>query len=194
MTEFNSIAALSDYLNATLKQFGSENSVASAIQLDGVLTAVVSGPRAVMPHRWLGHIWGGEDDQPQWSDGQEAERFYAACLQRINATAKTLQEAPQQFQPLYAAQNGAEPDVADVVQWCRGYMLGVQMGGDWDKLPDKQQVRLALISLFGLDDYAERRATLTEQEVAASLRLIQPAAVSLHGYWKANRADLPAAE
>ena len=47
---------------------GVDEGVLNVSDLDGLLTAVVSGPVLVPPSQWLPQVWG--DFQPAWKDEQ----------------------------------------------------------------------------------------------------------------------------
>jgi len=52
-----------EWLDDILMKYGSEASVVDASELDGLFTAILSGPVLVEPQQWLPVIWGGEEDQ-----------------------------------------------------------------------------------------------------------------------------------
>lgn len=51
-----------EWLEETLMTYGHDGeSVIDVSELDGMLTAVLSGPVVVEPDRWLVAVWGGEE-------------------------------------------------------------------------------------------------------------------------------------
>ncbi|MDH5327952.1 MAG: UPF0149 family protein, partial [Gammaproteobacteria bacterium] len=48
---------------------GKDEGVLGISELDGMFTAIVSGPVPVMPSQWLPHVWG--DFEPQWGSEED---------------------------------------------------------------------------------------------------------------------------
>lgn len=50
-----------DWLEEILMKYGMDDSVLCFSELDGLLTAILSGPNMVSPNIWLSAIWGRGD-------------------------------------------------------------------------------------------------------------------------------------
>lgn len=61
-----------EFIEGMFRKHGSDQSMISASELDGFLTAIVSGPRMIMPSEWMSHIWGGEEHAPAWDRNRQA--------------------------------------------------------------------------------------------------------------------------
>lgn len=92
--------------------------------LDGLFTALVSGPVLPQPAQWLPAVWGGYE--PEWEDQAHFEETIALMMRHLNTIAATLQEAPGSFEPLFLQD---EDDVEAIVvdDWCEGYARGVSL-------------------------------------------------------------------
>lgn len=70
-----------DWLEEILMKYGMDDSVLCFSELDGLLTAILSGPNMVSPNIWLSAIWGRGDYHPKWS----SERDGAFCQSVFSA-------------------------------------------------------------------------------------------------------------
>ncbi|MDU4266143.1 MAG: YecA family protein [Enterobacter hormaechei] len=149
------------WLEETLISYGHDDaSVIDVSELDGMLTAVLSGPVVVEPDTWLVAVWGGEKYIPRWKNDREMNRFIDLCFK-----------------------HGQSYTVVE--EWCYGYMRGVALT-DWSSLPEALEADLAVIALHGTEENSEKLDALTEEEYMASIESIQPAALRLYNYWVAN--------
>ena len=83
-----------DWLEEVLLKYGNDDSVLCFSELDGFLTAIVSGPNTISPNTWLSAI--------------------AGCLY----------EAPEQFEPIFNEREVKGEKYTIVEEWCFGYMKG----------------------------------------------------------------------
>ena len=87
------------WLEETLMSYGHDDaSVIDVSELDGMLTAVLSGPVVVEPDTWLVAVWGGEKYIPRWKNDREMNRFIDLCFKHMNDIAERLSEYPDQFE------------------------------------------------------------------------------------------------
>lgn len=92
--------------------------------LDGLFAALVSGPVLPPPDQWLPVIWG--DQEPEWEDEVHFKTITELMMRHLNTVAATLEEAPQDFEPLFL--HDAEDSEALVIDdWCEGYARGVSL-------------------------------------------------------------------
>ena len=89
---------LNDFL---MEKSGLENAMDIAM-LDGYLTAIVSGPRTILPSEWLPRVWDVVDgrDTPKFKNKAQAQRVYESLMRHMNDIARTLYHAPEQYEPL----------------------------------------------------------------------------------------------
>lgn len=171
-----------EWLEEMLEKHGSEASILDVSELDGLLTAVLSGPTTVEPGEWLLALWGGQKHVPKWSNEREMTRFMSLCFQHMNDIADRLSEYPDQFEPVFGLRKIEGLEFTVVEEWCFGYMRGVALT-DWSTLPPSLQPMLEAIALHGTEENLEKLDTLTPEEMEASIDAIRPAALALHDYW-----------
>lgn len=181
-----------EWLDELLEKYGNEESVLDVSELDGMLTAILSGPHLVEPSVWLTAMWGGEKHIPRWSNEREMTRFMNLAFQHMNDIAERLTDAPDQFDPLFGIRTIEDEEYTIVEEWCFGYMRGVALD-DWSALPDNLQADLAAIALHGQEKNFEQLEQLTPEEYEKSQATIGQAALNLHQYWLVLRTENPAA-
>lgn len=179
------------WLDEMLDKYGSEASIVDVAELDGLLTAVLSGPRTIEPGEWLVALWGGEKHIPKWSNEREMNRFMELCFQHMNDIADRLADFPEQFDPLFGVRETEGQDFTVVEEWCFGYMRGVALS-DWSSLPEALQPALDAIALHGKEENFPQLENLSPEEMEKRFAAIRPAALALHDYWIAQPEAIPA--
>lgn len=179
------------WLDEMLDKYGSEASIVDVAELDGLLTAVLSGPRTIEPSEWLVALWGGEKHIPKWSNEREMNRFMELCFQHMNDIADRLADFPEQFDPLFGVRETEGQDFTVVEEWCFGYMRGVALS-DWSSLPEALQPALGAIALHGKEENFPQLENLSPEEMEERFAAIRPAALALHDYWIAQPEAIPA--
>lgn len=174
------------WLEETLITYGKDDgSILDVAELDGMLTAVLSGPIVVEPDRWLVAIWGGEKNIPRWKNDREMNRFIDLCFRHMNDIAERLSDYPDQFEPMFGFNEVDGESYTVVEEWCFGYVRGMSLT-DWSSLPQEYKPDLDAITLHGKEENFDRLDTLTKEEFDASIEAIRPAALRLYAYWSAN--------
>lgn len=178
-----------DFVESILEKYGSDTSIINASELDGFLTALVSGPNMVMPSRWLAAIWETDDGPANvaWESEEEANRFMTLVMQHMNNNTVMLMEDPDQFEAMFMQAEGKDELQSIPDDWCLGYMRGVALAGGWEQLPEEYEEHLMAIAIHADLEFQEE---LDNQKVATIKLLvdrIEPAAVALHGYWLSQR-------
>src|ERR1039458_1854748 len=100
--------------------------------LDGFLTAIVCGPKTIMPSEWMRWVWDLEsgEDAPEFEDQTQAQRFLGFLMRHMNDIAQTLNQAPEQYEPLLMENpNGGDP-IPILDEWCSGFMKGVDLDSE----------------------------------------------------------------
>ncbi|AXF58655.1 UPF0149 family protein [Leclercia sp. J807] len=175
-----------EWLEETLMTYGHDDeSVMDVSELDGMLTAVLSGPVVVEPDRWLVAVWGGEKNIPRWKNEREMNRFIDLCFKHMNDIAERLSDYPDQFEPMFGMNDVDGQTYTVVEEWCFGYMRGVALT-DWSSLPESLRADLDLIALHGSEENFERLDSFSEEAFQQSIEGIRPAALRLYNYWIAN--------
>jgi uncharacterized protein len=154
--------------------------------LDGLFTALVSGPSLPSPEQWLPLVWG--DYEPEWKDEQDFEARVELMLRHLNTLAATLQEAAGEFEPLFL--EGVEDDESFVVvdDWCEGYARGVGLAADqWQKGGAKVEQLLQPILAFSSVTDWEAHDLEDETEIEALSDAIAPNVRALYAFWQQPR-------
>ena len=76
-----------------------DEGVLDVSELDGLLTAVVSGPVTIAPSRWLPAVWG--DFEPTWHRVDDYGAFMSMLMRHMNSIAEILIEEPEAFEPMF---------------------------------------------------------------------------------------------
>jgi len=156
-------------------------------ELDGLFTAIVSGPVTTMPSRWLPVVWG--DFEPVWEDEKEFEEILSLMMRHMNAIARMLMETPDEFEPLYLEREVEGDTYAIVDEWCEGYWRGVKLMQEyWDEGGEEMAVLLAPIVAF-TEETNWRGHEYAKDEVEKIQQAIAPNVRAIHAYWLARRAD-----
>lgn len=174
------------WLEETLMSYAQgDESILDVAELDGLLTAVLSGPLVVEPDNWLVAIWGGQKNIPRWKNDREMDRFINLCFQHMNDIAERLSNYPDQFEPVFGENDVEGRSFTVVEEWCFGYMRGVSLT-DWSALPEALKADLDAIALHGTEENFTRLDEMDEEEFTDSVEAIRPAALRLYNYWSAN--------
>lgn len=179
-----------EFINDILMEYGNDDSVLDVSELDGFLTAIVSGPEMIPLNRWLPEVWGGAANEPEWESEAEVRRFMDLVFEQMNQVAEILMEYPSEFQALFLSGEFDGKETFNVDEWCEGYMRGVQLSEtDWEKGdPNQLMEHLAAISFFAGDDFIKHRLTLDSSAIEKLQQKVEPAARALHAYWLQQRS------
>jgi hypothetical protein len=132
-------------------QEGKDEGVFDISMLDGLLTAVVSGPITVPPSRWLPAVWG--DFEPVWKSMADAECVLTLLMRHMNSIARG---------PLVVCLSRKGADQRGVLPEARVYRRGDDAGrfhnrfeyGDMVELSEQQVVAAIESAQELLDDVA----------------------------------------
>jgi len=156
-------------------------------ELDGLFTAIVSGPVPVMPSQWLPAVWG--DFEPVWTDEKELEGIFSLMMRHMNVIAHLLMKTPEDFEPLYLEREVEGRTSTIVDEWCDGYWRGVQLAQDvWDE--GGQEMATLLTPILAFTEVTDWKGHEYENdEVRTIQQAIAPNVRAIHAYWLARRAD-----
>ena len=169
---------------------GKNEGVLNASELDGLLTALVSGPVVTHPSRWLPVVWG--DFEPKWKNAKEFEAVLALLIRHMNGIAATLMTQPEDFEPLFLECVVEDKTYTIVDEWCEDHVQGVNLtAGQWDAGGQEMEVLLVPIRAFTREtDW--RAHELSDVEIENLHDAITHNVRELHAYWLARReADAP---
>ncbi len=171
-----------EWLDDILLNHGTDDAVIDVSELDGLLTAALTGPGLVRPEALQAAIWGAEGQDPAWGSVQEEQRFVALVSQHMNDIAERLRDYPEQFDPLFGTATEQGQELTIVEEWCIGYLKGVALK-EWSSLPDHLQSALDAVALHGREEELYRLEKMSEEEFAQSLNAIRQAALDLYAKW-----------
>ncbi len=147
---------LTDEENEELDQFlmdaeGIEESM-DISSLDGFLTAIVCGPKTIMPSEWMRWVWDMErgEDTPVFENQAQAQRILGLLMRHMNDIAQTLLQAPEQYEPqLMENPNDGDP-IPILDEWCCGFMKGVELDSSgWLPVTAGRPDWMSTILLYG---------------------------------------------
>ena len=90
---------LADRIDEDTDTEGRDAGVLDISDLDGMLTAIVSGPVTVPPSRWLPAVWG--DFEPEWEEMTDFQEIFSLLICHMNSIADLLIQQPEDFEPLF---------------------------------------------------------------------------------------------
>ena len=156
-------------------------------ELDGLFTAIVSGPVTTAPSQWLPVVWG--EFEPAWEDEKEFEDILSLMMRHMNAIASILMETPEEFEPLYLGREVEGNSYTIVDEWCEGYWRGVKLTQEyWDKGGEEMTVLLTPILAFTAETNW-RGHEFELEELEKIQQAIAPNVRKIHAYWLAGRAE-----
>ncbi|VAW51004.1 hypothetical protein MNBD_GAMMA06-1001 [hydrothermal vent metagenome] len=158
-------------------------------ELDGLLTAVVSGPVMLSPSQWLPQVWG--DFEPEFDSAEEFEKVLMLMMRHMNNIVSLLMEQPQDFEPMFLVHDVDGETHTIVDEWCEGYMRGVMLTEEqWQLQNIDMKILITPITAF----QGEQAFITHDQYNSQQIRNLQQAIISnvreIHAYWLAQRADL----
>lgn len=126
---------------------GRNEGVLDVSELDGFLTALVSGPAVIPPSRWLPVVWG--DFEPEWKNAQEFEAVFSLLIRHLNGIVASLMTEQEEFEPLFLERVVEGKTYTIVDAWCAGYRHGVELTADlWGAAGLEMEIMLMPIRAF----------------------------------------------
>lgn len=185
-------------LDAFLSAGGRPRACMDITMLDGFLTALLIGPRTVLPSQWLPKVWGETADDPMVFDSQaQMEHILDLIMRLYNARAGDLLEGVDLYDPVIHTREEDGRKIAVIDGWCTGFMRGVQMdAAAWNPLfqSDEDAALLMPMILYGteagiaqLKENEGLRAR--HQDLANALGIC---VISIRDYWLPRRREAAA--
>ena len=160
--------------------------------LDGYLTAIVCGPKTIMPSEWTRWVWDMEngEDAPEFETPAEAQRILELLMRHMNGIARTLHQAPEQYEPLLMENpNGGNP-IPLIDEWCSGFMKGVQLDSEgWLPVIAGKPDWMSTIILYGTEEgwAALKTKNLSLAEHTARAGGLAETVGRIHSLWLEQR-------
>jgi uncharacterized protein len=169
---------------------GKDEGVLDISELDGLFTALVSGPEVVVPSRWFPVVWGAVD--PVWESENAFKDIITLMMRHMNSIAAMLMEHPEIFEPIYLERKVKAKTFTIVDEWCEGYRRGVELVEEqWNAGGEEMAALLAPVFAFTARTNW-RGHDLPSDEVELIKKAIAPKVREIHAYWLARRAEPPA--
>ncbi|MDP2003658.1 MAG: UPF0149 family protein [Desulfurivibrionaceae bacterium] len=171
---------------------GKDEGVLGISTLDGLFTAIVSGPVTIVPSRWLPAVWG--DFEPVWESEKEFEAIFALMIRHMNSISVMLMESPEDFEPIFMERTVKGKTYTVVDEWCEGYWLGVTLAAEhWNPAMERLLPSMAPIASFAeVTNWRGHELSIEEAELIQNG--IAPSAREIHAYWLEQRSQaVPAA-
>jgi uncharacterized protein len=156
-------------------------------ELDGLLTAVVSGPITIPPSTWLPAVWG--DVEPPWETSQEFKAIWGLMMRHQNRIGTTLMEQPEDFEPLFLRCDGDDEANAGIDRWCEGFRRGMQLAPDQWAAGGEAMDELLVPILAFTEETNWRGHDFMDNDIEIIQGSIAPNARAIHAYWLLRRED-----
>lgn len=156
-------------------------------ELDGLFTAIVSGPALLAPSQWLPVVWG--DFEPEWESEKESEVILSLMFRHINDIAAILSEQPHNFEPMFMERSVEGKAYSIVDEWCEGYLRGVSLATiEWEGGGGEMTELLLPIMTFASEQGWQVLDTMSRTEIEKVQQSIAPTVRQIHAWWLARRS------
>ena len=155
--------------------------------LHGYVTAVVIGPRLLMPSQWLAWVWDRDQGraEPVFENMALAAALTGEVMRLYNEVATSFAEDPDGFVPLFERGDGDWTPF----EWCRGFMRGVTLAyKDWSPLIVGAPMVFEPVQLLAADNGI---VGLTDDRIDALVDAVGPSVVAIAAHWRAAGAFAP---
>ena len=174
------------FLESILTKYGTNETLKNLSDLDGFLTAIVSGPDMIMPSEWLPEIWGGEDQAPAFEDIEEVGRFAGCVMRLMNESASILAGVPAEFAPVTYVIKYEGSEIDFIGFWCLGYLRGAALRAEsWENMDEDVQVAFGYIAVCSESVFEDSKIGI--DEVKDGHETLIGAVIALYKYWLERR-------
>lgn len=186
---------LDDFLSSD----AASESTMDVATLEGFLTALVIGPRVVMPSAWMPYVWDfvhGQEDA-EFTDMAQAQEVMGLIMGLMNRIADAFARDPASFEPVFF-----RDAVWGAAEWCEGFLAATQRfdAGDWAALwaldafkPGGTDGAGLITPFLRLGDDAGLEITRKESNAQRWVDAIVPSLAAMHAHWLERRSAAPAA-
>ena len=155
--------------------------------LEGFLTALAIGPRAVLPSEWLPWVWDMDEAEAdaEFANEGHANRIMSLIMRHYNAVIHTFMADPASFEPIFW-----RGDQWGAAEWSEGFLLGFQFNDElWGLLSAAQPTWFTPFLRLGTDEGAK----ITSKDGSAErwVNEIEPSLVRIYAYWNEKRLSQP---
>ncbi len=122
--------------------------------LDGFLTALICGPKLILPSQWIRWVWDTEHgkDMPSFRSEDEASRILGMLTRHMNDIERTLSQAPEYYEPLLLENINHGNPIPILDEWCMGFVKGMSLDEEaWAEIAITHTDWLSTIFLYGTE-------------------------------------------
>jgi len=163
---------------------GKDEGVLDISELDGLLTALVSGPIMIPPSLWIPEVWG--DFEPDWESDKEFEKVFSLIMRQMNGIVSVLMEQPASFEPVFLTSGQKGSMIVD--EWCEGYVRGIALAAnEWEM--DGLDMKVLLAPILAFTEQAGWPGHDLKGGGCQNLQnAITPNVREIHAYWLQRRS------
>ncbi len=177
---------LLDRIDDAAEMDGKDEGVLDVSELDGLMTALVSGPVVVPPSRWLPVVW--RDFEPEWKTPKEFEDVFALLIRHMNGIAAALMRQPEDFLPLFLERVVEGKTYTIVDDWCEGYVQGANLTADlWGAGGREMEIMIMPMRAFTSETDWRAHELSSDVEIENLQNAIARNVREIHAYWLARR-------
>jgi len=164
-----------------------DEGVVGVSELDGFLTAIVSGPETVPPSVWMPALWG--DAEVAWQSEDQLTEIFTLLMRHMNTIAIHLMEEPETFEPIFLTRTVEDTEYLVVDDWCTGYLRALSLTNDaWRRGGDQIESLLQPLFAFGTPAGWDALDKLNDEEVVSLQQSVTPAVCAIHAFWLERRS------
>src|SRR2546422_11620676 len=107
-------------------------------KLDGFLSAVLSGPKLILPSEWMRWVWDMKEGKraPEFESEKRAQRIIELLMRHANDIALMLSRGSEHYEPLFYEHHINQRAVPSIHEWTPGYVKGSLITAKgWEPLP-----------------------------------------------------------
>lgn len=156
-------------------------------ELDGLFTAIVSGPTVVQPSQWLPTVWG--DFEPVWESEKDFMEILSLMMRHMNGIAAMFMEQHEYFEPLFLERTVKGKTYTIVDEWCEGYQRGVALTAEQWYMGGKE-ITVLLAPILAFTSLTNWRAhDFSDGQTETLQRAIIPNVRKIHAYWLSRQEE-----
>ena len=163
-------------------------------ELDGFVAGLISCPEMIPPSDWLPVVWGlsGKEEAPIFDTLEHANKVIALVMGHYNHVAKTLFDAPDEYNPLFAKDERNDDILWEL--WIEGFDKAMQLRPDaWLPLlesdPETSAAIRGLLTLIDVARQEEKLSLLERRELEGKApELIGPWLLTVNDWRLENEA------
>jgi len=161
---------------------GMDEGVVNLPELDGLFTALCSGPLDLASYDWLSAVWG--ELEPEWEDEDDYADALGLLQRHLNTICATLEESPEAFEPLFLEYEEDGESLITVDDWCEGYVRGVALASKaWKAQGEAIQKLLTPIRAFSSATEWRAHNQSSDAEFEKLSDAIIPNVRAIYGHW-----------